>query len=100
MGERPLSDHDREQAPHLSYAPWTEEEVLNLAEYQNAGLMHPFTCGLGCQASLTPTVDGWVCPNDDYTQNWAHQWMADGSAVTSLREGLGRMFGAPPQEEA
>jgi hypothetical protein len=79
---------------HLSQAPWSDDEVNNLMVFQSSGLMHPFTCGTdGCRANLVPTNDGWVCAYDDYTQDWAHKWMVDGSALASLREGLGRMFG-------
>ena len=28
---------------------------------------------------LIATPDGWICPSCDYTQDWAHGFMADGS---------------------
>jgi hypothetical protein len=63
-------------------APFTPDQVTVLNAYQQAGLMHPFTCsnhrapdhGAGCV--LVATVRGWVCPYCDYTQDWAHTFMA------------------------
>lgn len=65
-----------------SIAPWTPEQVAALNHYQDAGRMHPFTCGAthsdGRSPVLTATTDGWRCPNPtcDYQQNWAHAFMA------------------------
>ena len=49
----------------------------------HARVMHPFTCGndlcrgvSGQHASLIASEDGWHCPACDYTQNWAHGFMA------------------------
>ena len=69
-------------------ALWTDEQVKNLNEYQEAGYMHPFTCGTPkCSADLVATPDGWVCPNGcGYTQNWAHDFMLNGSAVENGRK--------------
>jgi len=69
-----------------SRAPWTPGEVAKLAEWQNCGWVHPFTCGAcrdtlgtdGNERKLVPTVRGWECPTCDYTQNWCHQFMLDG----------------------
>ncbi|MFJ3258475.1 hypothetical protein ACIPK9_37310 [Streptomyces sp. NPDC086771] len=63
-------------------APWTTAQVDALNHYQNAGQMHPFTCGSlhadGRSPVLTATTDGWRCPNPacDYRQDWAHVFMA------------------------
>ena len=68
----------------MKTAPFTPEEVANLQAYQNAGIFHPFTCGNEkCRADLVPTTNGWICPRDGcgYTQNWAHEFMMDGSAT-------------------
>jgi hypothetical protein len=66
-------------------APWTEEQVKSLNEYQRAAWMHPFTCAnrgqgfhpwrRGDRGVLTATVNGWICDDCDYTQNWAHDFM-------------------------
>lgn len=64
---------------------FTAEEVVSLNEFQRSGVFHPFTCGTkekhgrGDAEELVATLDGWVCPSCDYTQNWAHEFMKDGS---------------------
>lgn len=78
-------------------SPFTAEQVVNLDAYQHACLAHPFTCGQrddhpfhnGDQGILIPTVRGWICQFCDYTQDWAHAQMADGSYVKDLHEILG-----------
>ena len=63
-------------------APFTEEQVEHLNAWQANQNRHPFTCGqcrdagLPGQCPLTATVDGWICPTCDYTQDWAHDFMA------------------------
>jgi hypothetical protein len=58
--------------------PFTDDQVRELNRYQTAGFFHPFTCGNAqCREILLATVEGWVCPKCDYTQNWAHEFMAD-----------------------
>lgn len=65
-------------------APWTEEQVAALNQFQNARWMHPFTCGKreghpldpeGDYGVLVATKDGWICRHCDYTQDWAHDFM-------------------------
>lgn len=68
----------------LSRAPWTAEQVRSLNGYQGEARMHPFTCGREhgpYQPVLEATPAGWVCnwKGCDYTQDWAHPWMADWS---------------------
>ena len=67
-------------------APWTDEQVAALNKYQFSGVMHPFTCGKpeGLPHTITTevliaTTDGWICAvkGCSYTQNWAHEFMAD-----------------------
>jgi len=69
---------------------WTHEQVHNLNEYQVAGVMHPFTCGNEHPGDkeLVATVRGWICTGCDYTQDWAHSFMIDGSAVDAARKGF------------
>lgn len=70
-------------------APFTAAQVVALDAYQRADRYHPFTCpnrGDGKhgttetlhELALLPTtsVHGWICPYCDYTQNWAHAFMA------------------------
>jgi hypothetical protein len=67
---------------------FTDDEVESLNAYQHSGAFHPFTCGSGNRTDahhldgeglLVATNDGWHCPYCDYTQDWAHQFMKDGS---------------------
>lgn len=67
-------------------APWTDEQVSALNNFQRAGKMHPFTCANrgdgshrehnGDLGGLEATPEGWVCVSCDYTQTWAHDLMA------------------------
>jgi len=73
--------------------PFLLEQVAALHVYQFGpwdtpfGRGHPFTCvnrGDGKHFDngadlgiLTPTVRGWECQYCDYTQDWAHDFMAN-----------------------
>lgn len=84
MPESP--DNDR---PRLT-APFTAEQVQRLNEWQtqvgDTAAIHPFTCANrgevphgsegGDRGVLVATESGWVCPYCDYTQAWAHGFMA------------------------
>lgn len=66
------------------HAPWTPAQVQALNRYQQAGRMHPFTCGYsaeyehpGGSTELVATIGGWICPYCEYEQDWAHPFMAD-----------------------
>lgn len=72
-----------------SYAPWSGEEVDSLNGFQRSGAMHPLTCpsrGDGQHVArpevdlgtLTATSVGWICPDCDYRQNRAHEFMVNG----------------------
>lgn len=60
-------------------------EIVNLNNYQKSGMFHPFTCPnrqdgnhrniFGDKGALVATVDGWICPFCNYTQNWAYEFM-------------------------
>lgn len=69
---------------HTLFAPFTPEQVERLNRYQVEASMHPFTCANRDSHSegavLTATVDGWVCGECDYTQTWAHRFMAEWGA--------------------
>jgi hypothetical protein len=63
-------------------APFTEDQVNSLNDYQTIGPYHPFTCGNdNCHhITLIATRDGWECPNcHKWRQNWCHPFMADWS---------------------
>lgn len=72
--------------PTRVFAPFTPEQVVILNRYQRERVFHPFTCGNrdghpmdpeGDYGVLVATEAGWVCRHCDYTQTWAHSWMAD-----------------------
>lgn len=67
-------------------APFTVEQVNSLNDFQRSGRFHPFTCAIGPRSLhsdgdgvLVAVRAGWMCPDDGYTQDWAHRFMADGS---------------------
>lgn len=78
-------------------APFTPEQVVALNDYQRARRFHPFTCGNnrgthpfydGDKGVLVATVRGWICMFCDYTQDWAHPFMAlSGSGKTTQETG-------------
>lgn len=52
-------------------APWPQDIVDHLNEYQNVGWFHPFTCANDSNhRNLVATVYGWGCPDCDYVQIW------------------------------
>lgn len=59
-------------------APWTQDEVHSIDEYQQDEDLHPLTCPdcAGNQA-LSAYLDGLKCKSCNYTQNWVYPWMAD-----------------------
>lgn len=60
-------------------APFTDDQILSLNEYQSSGVFHEFTCGgENCREAMVAQRDGWVCPTCGYNkQNWAWEWMAN-----------------------
>jgi hypothetical protein len=59
----------------VAKAPWTDDQVRSLNDYQASGLFHPYTCG-NCREDLVAMRDGWTC-SCGYTQNWAHWYTAN-----------------------
>ena len=90
------------EKPEMIHAPFTPEQVQRLNEWQTqTGTnmpFHPFTCGYrgesahgqegGDTGLLIATEDGWVCPSCDYTQDWAHAFMAERAPDGAIREEL------------
>lgn len=83
----------------LIRAPWSEEQVRNLNEFQEANYVHPFTCARRTETlhrvrpgrdmgQLIATPDGWICPDCDYTQDWALDSMADGVFLRQTKDNL------------
>jgi len=67
---------------------FTGEQIQSFNEYQHSGAFHPFTCGSGRRTDanhldgeglLVLTEDGLKCPYCEYTQDFVHGWMLDGS---------------------
>ena len=59
-------------------APWTAEQVEALNAYQRLGYVHEFTCPNSHESkTLIAAPDGWHCLRCGYTQDWAHEHMAD-----------------------
>ena len=65
-------------AAHQIHAPFNQDQVASLNAFQQSGAFHPFTCAKGSH-TLVATPEGWTCPQDDYTQDWAHDFMSDWS---------------------
>lgn len=80
-------------------SPFSPAQVESLTAYQESGAFHPFTCG-GCsnRDGLIATAGGWMCPTCDYTQHWAHGWMANwdwaGPAAKYVRKLLAERRGS------
>jgi hypothetical protein len=83
-------------------APWTIAQVNALNRFQQEANMHPFTCGAlhgsGQSPVLEATQSGWVCPDPtcEYTQDWAHAFMADPDAWPKFP--FGERHGPTPEE--
>ena len=66
-------------------APFTPDQVKSLNEYQESGVMHPFTGNNDILPGMEEDIlvaeeDGWHSLHDpEYFQDWAHHWMADWS---------------------
>jgi hypothetical protein len=52
----------------MVHAPFSDEQVLLLERYQEAGAFHPYTC---CQhRSMQPRRAGLYCPDCGRLQTW------------------------------
>lgn len=93
-----------------SIPPWDEETLKNLNDFQQSGFMHPFTCSIDSNHGLGylwATPRGWVCTDltlkCEYTQNWAHTFMADGSwreHQDQLNKSLPESLSPPTESES
>ncbi len=75
------NENDGQRNPAFSYAPWTDQEVTSLNDFQDSGVWHPFTGpdheGKG-RIQLIATQNGWVeKEGGEIVQNWAHIWMTN-----------------------
>lgn len=77
---------------------WTQETVDKLNQYQQDGIMHPYTCGrnrtdenhLDGEGVLLATVYGWKCPYCDYTQDWVGICPVDEDWYKERKESLNK----------
>jgi ribosomal protein L37AE/L43A len=44
----------------MNKAPWPEDTVKLMNEWQKCGYVHPYTCN-NCREDLVARVDGWWC---------------------------------------
>ncbi len=51
----------------MAKPPFTDEMIADFERYQNAGYVHPYTCG-NCSTSLKMDHEKLFCPKCDYTQ--------------------------------
>lgn len=57
-----------------SLAPWTEEEVATINEYQKSNLFLPFVCS--AMHTLVATRDGLFCPQcSSFSLDWTYPWV-------------------------
>lgn len=73
------------------FAPFTDEQVKGLNEYQHSGAFHEFNCGnenhpKGEDKILIATNEGWICPNCGYKQKWAWEAMANGGMKNAMSD--------------
>lgn len=69
-------------------APWTDEQVRALHDWQDCGWVHEFTCRDGHK--LVPTRNGWICSQRfcHHRQNWALDFMLKGPPPNPIEETL------------
>jgi hypothetical protein len=65
--------------PKWWIAPWAEDQVAALRDYQSLPWVHPYTCAHG-HGPLLPRADGWHCGECPYQQDWAWSLNEDRSA--------------------
>lgn len=64
------------------HAPFSDEQVRGLREWQNCEWVHPFTC---CEhVAMVVGKAGFMCPVCGYLQEWAHDFMAEGAPPNPL----------------
>jgi hypothetical protein len=66
----------------MTKAPFSQDQINHINEFQNAGIVHELTCTHG-HGRLDVHADGLHCPVCDYTQDWVPEGVADGSFLQS-----------------
>lgn len=85
----------------LVVAPWDDDTVSALMEWQGNRIVHPYTCPRDHRDLVTGHIDrseqkleatdaGWICPSEGcgYTQRWAHAMSADRRMLDLLHDQL------------
>jgi hypothetical protein len=65
-------------------SPWTRQQVDHLAAWQHSQLVRPVECRIDHTHLLVATVRGWICTYDDFTQNWAEDFMTAGLLLSEM----------------
>lgn len=73
--------------------PFTDEQVSHIKEFQTCGF-HPFTCKEHSETVLEVDNNSFYCLLCDYTQNWCHDFMADGSFAKDYKNLLDKIKNA------
>lgn len=66
----------------MTQAPFTQDQINHIDEYQHAGIVHELTCANG-HGALVAEAAGLSCPQCEYTQDWVPDGVADGSFLQS-----------------
>lgn len=69
----------------MIYAPYTEEQVARLREWQASDFVHPFTC---CHVGMNVEQHGFVCLKCGNIQTWCHDFMAEGPGLRKVGDKL------------
>lgn len=83
-----------ERVEAFVYAPWTDEQVVNINRYQNVGAFHPFACNCPHPArnyNLRAFNDRMYCGVCGFEQLWVFPHMADGSLMQSWEDAMHRI---------
>jgi len=65
-------------------APFTEEQVKHLREWQRNDQVHPFTC---CNhRTMEVSTEGFICPACGVVQTWCHDFMAEPIPKSPLKD--------------
>lgn len=64
--------------PKKIYAPFSEEQLAKLNEWQRNDRIHPYTCAIHSDTPLIAKREGWRCnkPGCKYLQEWALDFAA------------------------
>lgn len=60
--------------PNKVVAPWNPLFVGKLNAFQADPRYHQYTCEQSYHRPLVATLNGWICEDCSYTQDWAHGW--------------------------